>query len=111
MTRGFLPFLTIAVIMANGCGTSSGNQRLSIGDIRSELDRRGCLIRMDDLAFELETGIYHERYTVAALNSVIASLPDSIGCCPGTASTYAIDGSDPPEIVCPLGHGSVQLAI
>ena len=102
--------LTSAVLLAASCGTTSGTGR-SIGDIRAELDRRACQIRMDDLAFELETGVYHERYDACSLDSVIAALPDSLACCPGTLSRYRVVDDDGLRIVYPLGHGSVPLIL
>jgi hypothetical protein len=108
--RTLLPVAVLSALLCS-CAATSGSERLSIGDIRSELDRRGCIIRMDDLAFELETGIYHGRYTLEEADSVISSMPDSLVCCPGTSSRYIIETSGEPVLVCPLGHGTVHLII
>jgi hypothetical protein len=102
--------LISVLLLAASCGTTSGTGH-SIGDIRAELDRGACQIRMDDLAFELETGVYHGWYDASSLDSVIAAMPDSIVCCPGTLTRYRIVDDEGPVIVCPLGHGSAPLIL
>ena len=110
MIRRLLPALLLAAVLT-GCGTASRSGGTSIQDIRSELDRRACIIGMDDLAFELETIIYYGDFEVADLDSILSTMPEHISCCPGTAQRYEIDRSDGLKLFCPLGHGTVPLIL
>jgi hypothetical protein len=92
-----------------GCGTTSGSTGMSIESIRIELDRRACTIRMDDLAFELETILYYEECTINDIDSVLAKMPDSLRTCPGSGLNYVIIHPSDWEISCPSGHGSSRI--
>lgn len=105
------PALFFSLALLCGCGTSSNSRSGSISDIRSELDRRGCVIRMGDLAFDLETMVYYHKIEICHLDSVVTALPDSIATCPTTSSRYLIERTDQSQIVCPEGHGRIALIL
>ncbi len=105
MKQASVSFLLILFIQF-GCGTTSGSTGMSIESIRMELDRRACIIRLDDLAFELETMLYYEEFTIDEIDSVLAEMPDSLRTCPGSGLDYVITHPSDWEISCPSGHGS-----
>lgn len=108
MKQASISFLLILFIQF-GCGTSSGRTGMSIESIRIELDQRACVIRMDDLAFELETMLYYEECTIDNIDSVLSEMPESLRTCPGSGLNYVIIHPSDWEISCPSAHGSSSL--
>ena len=107
--REILVLLLLVPFMLTGCGTTSSSSGMTIESIRIELDQRACTIRMDDLAFEIETMLYYEECTIDEIDSVLMEMPESLRTCPGSGLNYVISHPVDWEISCPSGHGSTSL--
>ncbi|GEM_PF-642501 len=104
--------ITVSLLIIPACGTSSApdvdEDRLD--ELTTELGIRSCLMRMDSISFEIEGLIFHSQVDITDRQAVMALIPANLPNCPVSDLPYIFeDGELGLLIICPSGHGSVEI--
>ena len=97
--------LLLLMILVAACAESTSGR--SVDELRERLERTRCRNRMDSLVFTVKGLLLDvEEPDGGSVDSVVASLGDSLASCPSSNLRYQVTLEDNSlRVECPAGHG------
>jgi hypothetical protein len=103
------PLLFCALALTASCGTETASE-LTLEEIRLRLEGNRCRLVLDKAQYEIMSWEYDHEDRITSGEMLRAALPDSLVVCPVTLEPYVLElDSDSRHLVCPAGHGSIEL--
>ncbi len=101
--------LLCGLALTASCGTKTTSE-LTLEEIRLRLEGNRCRLVLDKAQYEIMSWEYDHEERITSGEALRAALPESLVVCPVTLESYVLDvDSDSRQLVCPAGHGSIEL--